>query len=103
MTSIVLVKCEASFFVNVMHNFIQKVSRGNVTTKLHQELWDQVRKKQTKYRELVVQHPLLDMFVDAWFLWHYFATSLLFKPSFLLPQISTHAMVSQLSGMSRHC
>jgi hypothetical protein len=92
---------KGEFFVNLIRDFIQDIGEGEITEEKFRDLWDRARKKQTDYGELVAQRPILKMLMDSWFLQHYFATTILFKPSFLDDQIGVHGAVSP-SKLSKH-
>jgi hypothetical protein len=85
---------KGEFFVNLIRDFIQDVGGGEITDDQFRELWNRAKKKQTDYGELVAQRPILKMLMDSWFMQHYFATTILFKPSFLYDQIGVHGAVS---------
>jgi hypothetical protein len=83
------------WFVGLIRDLIKAIGDGEITEAAHEAFWNAAKTKQTMYREVVAQRPLVAMLVKSWPLRRYYAETDLYKPGALRKWLGVSGAVSR--------
>jgi hypothetical protein len=80
--------------VALIRDLMTKIGDSAVTDKAHKAFWNAAKTKQTTYREVVVQRPLIDTLVTSWPFHRYYVEMDLYKPGAIRKWVNVSGAVS---------